>query len=240
MISETTIQTNAFAADRAGGAQGKTRVLAELGLGYGLILAAIWTPSPWREVLYFVTLGWIVVANWSSFPGWAAMGVRRVGFSRSLWVVGLALAVVGFAVLVASRLDTLHAPHGSLLLVEGFWGYTLWSFLQQFLLQGFFLRRLRVVLPDTRLAVLAAASLFALAHLPNPVLTVLTMVWGVLSCLIFLRYRNLFTVGLVHALLGVCVAVTVPGTIQHGMRVGLGYRQYRSNDYRPIERVVPS
>jgi membrane protease YdiL (CAAX protease family) len=114
-----------------------------------------------------------------------------------------------------------------LLLVQRFWGYVLWSFLQQFMLQALFLRRLLQLLTDKRLAVLAAASLFALAHLPNPLLTAMTLVWGVVSCMIFLRYRNLYTLGILHAVLGICVAVTVPGSMQHDMRVGLGYLHYQ-------------
>ncbi len=80
---------------------------------------------------------------------------------------------------------------------------------------------------DKRAAVLVTAGLFALAHLPNPLLTVMTLVWGVAACLAFLRYRNLFTLGMAHAILGVCVAITVPATVQHNMRVGLGYLRYR-------------
>jgi hypothetical protein len=208
------------------GAQ-KSRALVDLALGYGLILAAIWTPNPWRDVLCFLTLGWIVLSTWNSFAGWRATGISRDGFLRSVWLVGVALALVAAAVLLASKVHTLHAPHGAILLVESFWGYALWSFLQQFILQGLFLARLLQLLPDRRLAVLSSASLFALAHLPNPLLTAMTLVWGVVSCMIFLRYRNLYTVGIVHAVLGVCVAVTVPGAMQHDMRVGLGYLHYR-------------
>jgi hypothetical protein len=127
-------------------------------------------------------------------------------------------------------MHTLHAPRGRLLLVQRFWNYALWSVLQQFMLQVLFLARLLRLLPDRRLAVLGAASLFAVAHLPNPMLTALTLVWGVLSCMIFLRYRNLYTVGIIHAVLGFCIAVTVPGAVQHDMRVGRGYLHYRPHD----------
>jgi hypothetical protein len=30
-----------------------------------------------------------------------------------------------------------------------------------------------------------------------------------------------------HAILGICVALTVPGPVDHNMRVGLGYLTYR-------------
>lgn len=227
-MSETVFfSTKSFTSDVAHLPSGKGRALVELGVGYGLILAAIWTPNPWREVLYFVTLGWVGLSSWSSFVGWAATGLRLEGLLRSLWLVGVTFGLVGAALLLASGMHTLHAPHGSLLLVRSFWGYALWSFLQQFLLQDFLLRRLMRVLRHRWAAVSVAASLFALAHLPNPLLTVMTLVWGVIACMIFLRYRNLFTVGMIHAALGICIAVTVPGAIQHDMQVGLGYLHYR-------------
>ena len=71
-----------------------------------------------------------------------------------------------------------------------------------------------------------AASLFAAAHLPSPILTVLTLVWGSAACLLFLKYRNLYTLGIVHAILGVTVAVSLPAPVIRNMRVGLGYVTY--------------
>ena len=106
-------------------------------------------------------------------------------------------------------------------------GYTIWSFVQQLLLLGFFLARLQRLLPGRYSAVFAAAALFAIAHLPNPILTPLTLLWGTVSCLVFLRYRNVWTHGMAHAILGIMVAITIPGAATHGMRVGTGYRNYR-------------
>jgi hypothetical protein len=213
--------------ERPGAAGWKRRTLLDLAVGYGLILIVIWTPAPLRTVLYFVTLGWIGYATWISFSGWDAMGVRIAGFFRSMWVVGIALCLAAGAVIFALREQTLHGPHSALRLMQGFWGYTIWSFFQQFLLNDFVLRRLLKLTNDRRVAVMGAAGLFALAHLPNPVLTVMTLVWGVAACAIFLRYRNLFTLGMAHAILGICVAVTLPASVQHNMRVGLGYLRYR-------------
>ena len=82
---------------------------------------------------------------------------------------------------------------------------------------------------------MAAAGLFSLAHLPNPVLTPVTLVWGIAACVLFLRYRNIYTLGLAHGILGLCVAVIVPDSIQHHMRVGIGYYRYHPhrNQHRP-------
>ena len=79
---------------------------------------------------------------------------------------------------------------------------------------------------DPRSAALAAAAIFSLAHLPNPILSVITFVWGLAACLLFMRYRNLYTLVIAHAILGVTLAATVPGPVIHNMRVGLGYLTY--------------
>ena len=47
------------------------------------------------------------------------------------------------------------------------------------------------------------------------------------ACPFFLRYRNLYALGLAHGILGLCVAITVPDALHHHMRVGLGYLRYR-------------
>jgi hypothetical protein len=204
----------------------KRRDLAELVVGYGLIFGVIWTPRSFQRPLYCAAIVWIAAAIWRSFDGWQTWGIRTANFLRSLWVVGLALLAAAAAVLLAARLHTLHPPPGAEALIATFWGYALWSLVQQFLLQDFFLLRLQRLLPAGRSAVFAAAGLFAFAHLPNPVLTPLTFIWGFGACLLFLRYRNLFPLGIAHAIFGICLAVAIPGHVIHNMRVGLGYLTY--------------
>jgi hypothetical protein len=45
---------------------------------------------------------------------------------------------------------------------------------------------------------------------------------GVPTRAVFARYRNLWTVGMVHALLELAIAFTAPDSINHHMRDGLG------------------
>ncbi len=156
----------------------RRRDLAELAVGYGLILVVIWTPRPWQRAFYIAAILWIAAAMWVSFDGWKVMGLRFGGMLRSLWVVGVALALAGVALMVASRLGTLNRPPGAGLFVKTFWGYAVWSFVQQLLLQDFVLLRLLRLLPSKSMAIAVATGLFALGHLPSPVLTVMTLVWG--------------------------------------------------------------
>jgi hypothetical protein len=204
------------------------RPLLELSIGYALILATIWTPRPYQKWLYCVAVAWILVTSVPAFPGWAAAGVRRGGFLASLWVVFAAAIVSAGAVIVAIHLDTLRHPVSTRTWVMTFGGYTVWSFVQQFLLQGYFLFRLLRLLPRREWAALAAAGMFALAHLPNPILTPITFIWGLCACLVFLRCRNVYPLAAAHAILGITVAVTIPGPVVHNMRVGLGYLRYHA------------
>ena len=201
--------------------------LLELGVGYALILAALWTPRPWQFTLDWAALAWVVVATVRSFDGWTAMGLRERGFLQSLWVAGVALLLAAIAIAISAHLHALHAPNGPFLFVRRFGLYAVWAMLQEFLLLDFFLLRLVRLLDSNIAAVVATAALFTVAHIPNLVLVPLVIVWGLVSCAVFLRNRNLYALGIAHAILGICVAVTVPSTADHNMRVGLGYLTYR-------------
>lgn len=214
----------------------KQRDLLELAVGYGLILLVIWTPNPWQSLFYWSAIAWVLVVTCVSFDGWNSMGFRASGFLRSLWVVGAALLVAAVAVAFAARFHTLHQPHGAILFIKRFWGYGIWALLQQFLLQDFFLLRLLRLAPGKMSAVVAATGLFVLAHLPNPVLTPLTLIWGFAACWLFLEYRNIYNLALAHAIFGICIAITVPGPVDHNMRVGLGYLTYRPNTHHHLSQ----
>jgi len=67
---------------------------------------------------------------------------------------------------------------------------------------------------------------FSAAHLPSLVLTVASLPWGIAACTLLLRYRNLYALGLVHGILGLCIAISVPDVVTHRMMVRLGYLQY--------------
>jgi len=200
----------------------------ELAVGYALILATIWTVRPVQAWFYWLALAWIAVTTWISFPGWAALGFRRAGFAKSLWVAIAAVALAIVAHAVAFRMHTLRQPMALRGWVLTFGGYALWSFVQQFLLQGYFLFRLLRLLPRPEWAAIGAALMFTAAHLPNPILVPLTLIWGTCACFVFLRHRNIYPLAIAHAVLGITVAITVPGPVVRNMRVGIGYLRYHA------------
>jgi membrane protease YdiL (CAAX protease family) len=106
------------------------------------------------------------------------------------------------------------------------WKYAIWALEQEFILQSFFFVRLESLLGSRR-AVMAAAFLFAIPHVPSPLLTGLSLIGGLLFCEMFRRYRNIFPLGLIHAAIGLTIAASLPDSLLHHMRVGLGYLLYR-------------
>lgn len=209
--------------------RGKQRDLLELICGYGLIMAVIWTPRPAQRFFYGITVTYLAIVLWRSFEGPEAMGLRSRDLLQSSWIAVLAAILSGGGLLFAIHARTLHAPASAALFIKSFWGYALWSFVQQMLLVDFFLRRLLHLLPTRNSAVASAAVLFASAHLPNPILTGVTLVMGIAACALFLRYRNLWPLAAAHAILGITLAVTIPATVIRNMRVGIGYLHYRPN-----------
>lgn len=98
-----------------------------------------------------------------------------------------------------------------------------WGTLQQYGLLAFFFRRLHELLRDERLAMFAAAACFAMFHLPNPFLILVTWAAGTLACWLYRRVRNIWAIGIAHGLLGVALARSLPVEITMGMRIGPGY-----------------
>jgi membrane protease YdiL (CAAX protease family) len=202
------------------------RPLLEVAAGYALILIVIWTPRPWQRIEYFVAAAFILGATRVSFPGAKAMGLSPRNFFRSTWVVAAALLAAAIAISIAFKVHSLHGPTSPSTFLKRYAGYIIFACVQQALLQDFFLLRLLQIMPSPRTAAVAAAAIFSLAHLPNPILTVVTFLWGLSACLLFLRYHNLYVLAVAHAILGITLAMSVPGPVIHNMRVGLGYLTY--------------
>lgn len=194
----------------------------ELAVGYGLLQAALWSEGDLRWVWAVAVALWMIGTTLYQRPSLRELGLGGAGFARSLWSVGAA-AALGAAMLLAGRwAGTLHVygqPRHLLVIAAG---YLLWTLQQQFMLQSFFFLRLERLLGAPR-AVWAAAGLFALAHFPNPVLLPATAVAGLAFCELFRRYRNIYTLAIAQAVLGMCLAASIPDALHHHMRVGIGY-----------------
>ncbi len=209
----------------------RARDLAELILGYGVIVGVIWTPEDLQRTFSPMVLVLTLLVVLSRRPSPDELGLGWRGLIPSLWILPAAIALAMLSMFVAAKIGALHplyqADFGHVA------GYFLWTVYQQFLLQDYFMDRLLRLVSSESTAVALAGTLFAAAHLPNLVLTAATLVWGVVSCALFRRYRNLWALGLAQGLLGLCIAICVPDALHHHLRVGLGYLRYHGMQLAP-------
>ena len=186
-------------------------------------MVVLWLPEREQIILGPVALLATLLLTLLRRPDLNSLGLGWPGLLRSLWILPAAIGLSVASVLVARSVGTFHPLHNPDLGHVG--GYVLWTLYQQFLLQDYFMPRLARFLSSDG-AVAGVAAMFAVAHLPSLWLTLATAVWGVVSCVLFRRYRNLYILGLAQGLLGLCFAVCVPDAIHHHLRVGLGYVRY--------------
>jgi membrane protease YdiL (CAAX protease family) len=186
----------------------------------------IWTPRPWQWYVWVIASVITAFVIALSYDGLRSMGICTHNLVRSLWAVGLSLVIGTAAVVFAMHMHTLHLPGNRTSAVRHFGLYVLWAMLQQLMLQYFFLARSLRLLSNASAAAALTAGLFAFAHLPNPLLTLITLFCGLAACYFFLHYRNLWPLVAAHAILGISIAITIPNALDHNMSVGIGYLNY--------------
>lgn len=102
------------------------------------------------------------------------------------------------------------------------WQYLVWALVQEFMMQSFFFTRCEELWGSST-AIWVTATFFAVVHLPNMILTTFTFIAGLFFCEMFRRYRSIYLLGFVHAVLGLTLSATIPASLLYGLRVGIGY-----------------
>ena len=197
----------------------------QIAFAYGLLEAALWTSPGRLDLIWMIlTATFILLTAFRGPYSAREMGVTLPSGKATVWIVGagliLAATLWSFAALTGADAAPTHAMP-----LRTTWQYAVWAFVQQFMLQSFFFVRLESLLGSQR-AVLATTVLFAAAHIPNPILTVGTVLAGFFFCEMFRRYRNIFPLGVVHVILGLAMAASVSDALLHHMRVGIGFVQF--------------
>lgn len=206
--------------DQSHSAANHRRDLIEISVVFLCILAAVWTPQSRINSFFSITAAACVVA-FAIAGRWEPL---ELGLARPTAGAGHVLlagvALCGAVALIGIPLHFVGEAHPVHLLRS--WRYAVWAFEQEFILQSIFFLRLEAALGPRR-AGIAAAALFALVHIPSPMLTLFSFLGGILFCEVFRRWRNLYPLGIIHAALGLTIAASLPGKWLHHMRVGIGY-----------------
>jgi membrane protease YdiL (CAAX protease family) len=239
-IAEMAVGSKSFPQDDARGAPAATTAFSphipavrgawpawlELLIVFALLEAVLWTPrSFWHSVLIVLEVGSVL---WFGLRGHTRQELGLIWPSRAGTMGSLALGgLVAIGIPSAAVLSGHPVPaNPNWPLFQNLWPYAIWAFAQQFLLLSFFFLRVESM-AGARWAVWASTALFTLAHIPNMALTVMTFFGALFFTEMFRRYRSIYPLGMVHALLGIAIAYSFPDTVMHHMRVGLSYWQFR-------------
>lgn len=201
-------------------------LVLELALGYALIMVTIWTPPSTQRILFYITAAWFFASAVIAALRGQLRELTCLPLRMTIITVSATILIAAVMVAIAAAAGTLHGLFGVRAPLLHASTYLLWSLVQQYIQQSFFFARIEQLTCDGRLASFVTACLFGLAHLPNPVLTPVTFIGGWILCELFRRYRSLYPLAVAHGLIGLAIAVSVPDSLQHHMRVGLGYLRY--------------
>jgi membrane protease YdiL (CAAX protease family) len=209
--------------DRAG----RRRLWAETLSVYVSLEGALWTTGIVQGAFMILTVA--LAANWTlcARRSWRDLGLEPASMRGGWWIAPVGATIAGLILLGAWRWHTLRPPAGTLADDADVVLSLIWALMQQFLAQSFFFLRLEQLLRSGPLAVIATALVFASAHIPNPVLVPVTLAGGLILSEVFRRYRTIYLLAVAHALVALALAMSVPESILHDMRVGIGYILYR-------------
>ena len=193
---------------------------------YAFIECALWSSAAsvrnhWAGIAAIAVAAFLLLDR----PSLRRLGLGTPNANAIRLVLTLSLLAAALLILSVLSLGGQIDARAVLLNLSRSGGYVIWAAVQEFLLQSFFFTRCEDLVGSST-AVWAAATMFANAHLPNPFLTAFSLAGGLFFCEMFRRYRSLYPLMLGHALLGLTIAITMPDSLMHHMRAGIGYLQY--------------
>jgi membrane protease YdiL (CAAX protease family) len=168
---------------------------------------------------------WIPVAFVASVTAWNGIrsgvwGLSLKAFAPACRAAALfTIPAVLIVLAVGMAIGTLH-DRGSFL--SNLAVLIVWGGGQQWVLHTVVLRESQQLTSHTRSIVLSA-FLFALLHMPNPFLTMMTFVGALGWCAIFLRYPNIVPLAVSHAAATLALLYAFDDRVTGHLRVGYEY-----------------
>jgi len=155
------------------------------------------------------------------------LGLRLDNFLPAIKLLLLPMLVVaGVCLLVGwgtgAEIDFLRWHGARPILGQLILGFA-WGLVQQYVLQSFINRRAQIVCGPGWLSILLVALVFAGLHLPNPWLTVVTFVGGVIWAFVYQRKPNLLALAVTHSVMTWVLVSTLPASALQHLRIGFKY-----------------
>ena len=187
---------------------------------------ALWAPNRavrnrWALLTMFTILVLVLIDR----PSLERLGLRLPKTLGASVVLGIGFAMIMSMVILVNLAGGPIPANPTWPSLQSVWGYLIWALIQEFMLQSFFFNRLEELYGSAP-AVWIAATLFATAHLPSPILTTATLIGALFFCEMYRRYRSIYPIGIIHAMLGLTIFLVTPDSLLHHMRVGIGYLRY--------------
>jgi hypothetical protein len=192
-----------------------------------LVLSYIWV---WQDSFPGDFLLVIVLYFGIGYLGHVVRGesLRLIGIRFDNWqpavrnVAVIIAATVPTVLFIGATLDSWHFP--SLPAMAATMPMAIvWGTAQQYGLLCVLYRRLHEASGSVQLAIMGAALLFAIFHLPNVFLMSVTLAAGAAACVLYRREPNIFIIGVAHAAISFTLYYALPLNITGGLRVGPGY-----------------
>ena len=173
------------------------------------LAASVTAATIYNSAVCVAVIGYLVWRARRSPGVLRAWGMRLDNLGRAL-AAQLAFVAVAALPILAYGYFTGRLPlPGTFWLTAAF--YPLWGTAQQFALQILVARNLTGLLTRPWPLALAAAALFAVSHVPQYDLVLLTFLGGTGFTILYRRQPNLWAVGLAHGLLGALAYYLVVG-----------------------------
>jgi hypothetical protein len=187
---------------------------------FSLILIYIWHlrfryPYSWMPILLLVFASHLYHRETLE-----ALGLGWKNLHRDFAAISAVLTLAALGLLASGLMFHTIREVSWLGAVSSFALYCCWGMFQQYLLNGYFVNRCFGFLRRPATVPLVAGVLFSLVHLPNWFLMLVALPAGYLCARFYLKYRNLYPLGLAHGVLGFLIYLTVPDTISHHLYVG--------------------